>query len=109
LHLTLRLVAAAGCLWLFSGLAEDVVTNDPLVRFDRAVADYMHASATPALTTFFLTVTAFGSIEAVALLGVHYFSDVAAGGLWLSALVTAAETIRRAKHQSRLPLPADLR
>jgi undecaprenyl-diphosphatase len=214
LHLTLGLVAAAGCLWLFGGLAEDVVTNDPLVRFDRAAADYLHASATPALTTFFLTVKAFGSIEAVALLGVlvavllarrrqwlllgtwvaavvgsailnrllkelfarprpffehpllietsysfpsghameslvvygmlayfavlalktwraqvavifaaallvlligvsrmylgvHYFSDVAAGyaagGLWLSALITGAETIRRAKHESRLP------
>jgi membrane protein DedA with SNARE-associated domain/membrane-associated phospholipid phosphatase len=214
LHLTLGLVAAAGCLWLFGGLAEDVVTNDPLVRFDRAVADYLHASATPALTTFFLIVTAFGSIGAVALLGVlvaaflarrrqwfllgtwvaavvgsavlnrllkelfarprpffehpllvetsysfpsghameslvvygmlsyfavlalktwraqvavifaaallvlliglsrmylgvHYFSDVAAGyaagGLWLSALVTGAETIRRARHESRLP------
>ena len=32
-------------------------------------------------------------------LGVHYFSDViagyAAGGVWLSALITGAETIRR--------------
>jgi undecaprenyl-diphosphatase len=37
-------------------------------------------------------------------LGVHYFSDVvagyAAGGVWLSTLVTGAETIRRRK---RLP------
>ena len=34
-------------------------------------------------------------------LGVHYFSDViagyAAGGVWLSALITGAETIRRSK------------
>ena len=33
--------------------------------------------------------------------GVHYFSDVAAGyaagGLWLSALITASETVRRAR------------
>ena len=37
-------------------------------------------------------------------LGVHYFSDVvagyAAGGVWLSTLITGAETIRRSKPQS---------
>ncbi len=38
LHLTLGLAAAAGCLWLFGGLAEDVLTNDPIVRYDRAIA-----------------------------------------------------------------------
>jgi undecaprenyl-diphosphatase len=70
LHLTVGLALAAGCLWLFGGLAEDVLTNDPLVRYDRAIAAYLHSAATPPLTTFFLVVTAFGSIEAVALLGV---------------------------------------
>jgi membrane-associated phospholipid phosphatase len=39
-------------------------------------------------------------------LGVHYFSDViagyAAGGVWLSALITGAETIRRGgKHGNK--------
>jgi len=37
-------------------------------------------------------------------LGVHYFSDVvagyAAGGVWLSALITGAETVRRRKPRS---------
>jgi membrane-associated phospholipid phosphatase len=36
-------------------------------------------------------------------LGVHYFSDViagyAAGGVWLSALITGAETMRRGSKQ----------
>jgi len=36
-------------------------------------------------------------------LGVHYFSDVlagyAAGGVWLSALITGVETIRRSKKE----------
>ena len=41
-------------------------------------------------------------------LGVHYFSDViagyAAGGVWLSALITGAETIRRGgKHGDKKP------
>ena len=69
LHLTLGLVAAAGCLWLFGGLAEDVVNNDPLVRFDLAIATALHDLATPPLTTFFLVVTALGSIETIALVG----------------------------------------
>jgi undecaprenyl-diphosphatase len=41
-------------------------------------------------------------------LGVHYFSDVvagyAAGGVWLSALITGAETIRRSKSRSNQAL-----
>ena len=40
-------------------------------------------------------------------LGVHYISDVlagyAAGGVWLSALITGAETIRRSKKEAELP------
>ena len=38
-------------------------------------------------------------------LGVHYFSDVlagyAAGGVWLSALITGVETIRRSKKEAK--------
>jgi undecaprenyl-diphosphatase len=38
-------------------------------------------------------------------LGVHYFSDVlagyAAGGVWLCALITGAETVRRGKKRAR--------
>jgi membrane protein DedA with SNARE-associated domain/membrane-associated phospholipid phosphatase len=87
LHLTVGLMAAAGCLWLFGGLAEDLLTNDPLVRFDRAVATYLHSLATPPLTTFFLVITAFGSIEAIALLGLLVAADLAWRRRWVS-LVT---------------------
>jgi membrane-associated phospholipid phosphatase len=66
LYLTLGLLAAAGCLWLFGRLAEDIVSNDPLVSFDQTVATTIHELRTPALTTFFLVVTALGSIEAIA-------------------------------------------
>ena len=69
LHLTLGLLAAAGCLWLFGGVAEDVVTGDPLVRVDRSVAGYLHSAATPSLTTFFLIVAAFGSVETLTVVG----------------------------------------
>jgi membrane protein DedA with SNARE-associated domain/membrane-associated phospholipid phosphatase len=83
LHLTLGLAFAAGFLWLFGGLAEDVLTNDPLVRYDRAIAAYLHSLVTPPLTTFFLIVTAFGSIEAVALIGVVVAAILAWRRRWL--------------------------
>jgi membrane-associated phospholipid phosphatase len=67
LYLTLGLLTAAGCLWLFGRLAEDIVTNDSLVSFDQRAATTIHELMTPGLTTFFLAVTALGSIEAIAL------------------------------------------
>ena len=69
LHLTVGLLLAMGCLWFFGDLAEDVVTNDQLVRFDQAVAIVLHRTAIPALTAFFLVVTALGSVEVLGLLG----------------------------------------
>jgi membrane protein DedA with SNARE-associated domain/membrane-associated phospholipid phosphatase len=83
LHLTVGLLAAAGSLWLFGGLAEDLLTGDPIVRFDRVLDDYLHSHATPPLTTFFLIVTAFGSIEAIVLLGVIVAAFLAWGRRWL--------------------------
>ena len=95
LHLTVGLLGAAGCLWLFGGIAEDVVTGDPLVRFDRAVATTLHSMSTPPLTTFFLIVTAFGSLESIALLGLVVAAVLAWQrrwlmlGTWLAAVVGA--------------------
>jgi membrane-associated phospholipid phosphatase len=67
LYFTLGLLTAAGCLWLFGWLAEDIVNNDPLVSFDQTAATTIHELTTPGLITFFLAVTALGSIEAIAL------------------------------------------
>ena len=83
LHLTLGLALVAGCLWLFGGLAEDVVTGDSIVRIDRSVADYLHSSATPPLTAFFLVVTAFGSTEAILVLAVLVAAFFSWGRRWL--------------------------
>src|SRR5215204_4117036 len=83
LHLTVGLLAAAGGLWLFGGLAEDLLTGDPIVRFDRVLDAYLHSLASPPLTTFFLVVTAFGSIETIVLLGVVVAAFFAWGRRWL--------------------------
>jgi membrane protein DedA with SNARE-associated domain/membrane-associated phospholipid phosphatase len=96
LHLTLGLLAAAGSLWLFGGLVEDLLTGDPIVRFDRGVDDYLHSHATAPLTTFFLVVTAFGSLEAMVFLGVVVAAVLARGrrwtllGTWLAAVAGSA-------------------
>jgi membrane protein DedA with SNARE-associated domain/membrane-associated phospholipid phosphatase len=96
LHLTVGLLAAAGSLWLFGGLAEDLLTGDPIVRFDRVLDDYLHSHATPPLTTFFLIVTALGSIEAIVLLVVVLAAFLAWGrrwvflGSWLAAVAGSA-------------------
>jgi len=82
LHLTVGLLAAAGCLWLFGGVVEDLLTGDPLVGFDRTVDEYLHSHATPHLTTFFLIVTAFGSTVAVVLLGIAVAALLARGRRW---------------------------
>ena len=111
LHLTVGLVAAAGGLWLFGGLAEDVLTGDPLVRFDRALDDYLHSLATPPLTTFFLIVTALGSIEAIVLLGMVVATFLALGrrwlflGSWLAAVAGSAVLNHLLKQLFERPRP----
>src|SRR5829696_3195015 len=96
LHLTLGLLAAAGSLWLFGGLVEDLLTDDPIVRFDRGVDDYVHSHATAPLPTLFLVVTAFGSLEAMVILGVVVAAVLARGrrwtllGTWLAAVAGSA-------------------
>jgi undecaprenyl-diphosphatase len=70
LHLTFGLLAAAGCFWLFGRLSEDLLDNDPLVRFDDQLASTLHVLATPPLTTFFVIITALGSLEIIVIVGV---------------------------------------
>lgn len=83
LHLTFGLLVSAGGLWLFGGISEDVLTGDPLVAFDRSLADYLHAAASPPLTAFFLAVTALGSLETIALLTVCVGAVLARQRMWL--------------------------
>ena len=92
LHLTVGLLVVVGCLWLFGGIIEDLLNNDPLVQFDESVETILHERATPTLTAFFLVVTALGSLEVVGILG--FVVAVIFGvrrrwlslGTWLAAL-----------------------
>jgi hypothetical protein len=57
LHLTLGALLLIGASWLFGGIAEDVLTGDPLTIVDVRVADWFHAHATPLLTESMLAIT----------------------------------------------------
>ena len=57
LRLTLSVLLFIGATWLFAGVAEDVVTGDPLVEVDYAITRWFHAYATPGMTRWMLLVT----------------------------------------------------
>jgi membrane-associated phospholipid phosphatase len=57
LQLTLGALALVGASWLFGGIAEDVLTGDPLTLVDLQVAQWFHAHATAPLTRAMLVLT----------------------------------------------------
>jgi len=50
LDLTIGAIILIGASWIFGGIAEDVVTGDPLTVVDREIAVWLHRHATPTLT-----------------------------------------------------------
>jgi len=61
LHLTMGVLLLIGASWLFGGIAEDVVTGDPLTVIDKNVAEWFHERRTPGLTTTMQLVTDLAS------------------------------------------------
>ena len=57
LQLTVGAVVLIGASWLFGGIAEDVVTGDPLTIVDVLIAQWLHAHTPPLLIRFMLAVT----------------------------------------------------
>jgi undecaprenyl-diphosphatase len=60
LYLTLGLAASVGSVWLFGGLAQDILAHDPIVQFDTLFANLLHSGATPTATAVFVIITEFG-------------------------------------------------
>ncbi len=61
LRLTVGALVLIGASWLFGGIAEDVITNDPLTIFDANVAAWLHEHATPTLTAVMVFISFLGS------------------------------------------------
>ncbi len=65
LHLTIGTLVLIGAAWLFGGIAEDVLTDDPLTVVDEQVAAWFHDHTTPALATAMVVVTSLGSMPVI--------------------------------------------
>ena len=61
LHLTVGVLLLIGASWLFGGIAEDVMSGDPLTVVDKHVAEWFHHRTTPRLATAMQVITGFGS------------------------------------------------
>ncbi len=70
LQLTVGVVVMTGFAWLFGGIAEDVVTGDPLTVVDVQVAYWFHGHLAPALTVAMLVISELNGVLAISVLGV---------------------------------------
>lgn len=61
LHLTIGTLFLIGATWLFGGIAEDVVTGDPLTVIDKQVATWFYDHTTPAITAVMIAISYLGS------------------------------------------------
>ena len=65
LHLTIGGVVLIGSAWLFGGVAEDLITKDPLTFVDVIISEWFRINATPLITARMTHVSAFASTAAV--------------------------------------------
>ena len=72
LRLTLSVLLFIGATWLFAGIAEDVVTGDPLVEVDQLITQWFHAHATPGLTRWMLIITDAHGVTSISVLGLLF-------------------------------------
>ena len=110
LHLTVGLLITLAGLWLFGGVAEDVIHNDPLTRFDLGLLHFIRAHATPTGDRIFVVISLIGSpvtMAAIALAGMLLLgwrrAWVQLGG-WFAAFAGAAvlaETLKLVFHRPR--------
>ena len=64
LHLTIGSVVLVGSAWLFGGVAEDLVTGDPLTVVDVFISEWFRVHATPSITAGMVLVSSIASTAA---------------------------------------------
>lgn len=67
LRLTLGALTFLGAVWLFGGIAEDVVNADPLTLFDAQVATWLHAHPMPVVTRVMLLISATHGVMGISI------------------------------------------
>ena len=89
LHLTIGGVALIGSAWLFGGVAEDLITNDPLTFVDVIISEWFRMNATPSLTAKMAIVSAFASTATVLGLSIAAATFLAWKRRWYELLALA--------------------
>ena len=72
LHLTLGALTLIAAAWLFGGIAEDVVSGDPLTVIDAHVAAWFHSHAVPRITRLMLFITHLHDLWGISLLALMF-------------------------------------
>ena len=89
LRLTLSVLLFIGAVWLFAGVAEDVVTGDPLVAVDHAISRWLQGRTTTGLALWMRWITdahGAGPISAMGAIFALYLA-LRRQGYWLLTLV----------------------
>lgn len=91
LHFTLGVLVLIGASWLFVGIAEDVVSGDPITLIDTQLAAWFHAHSTPLLTQFMLIISNLQGILAMSIYALLFgvFLLRKSQRYWLLALILA--------------------
>jgi membrane protein DedA with SNARE-associated domain/membrane-associated phospholipid phosphatase len=110
LHLTIGLGLSLGALWLFGGIAEDIIHHDPLVQFDLTIANVIYRHATPMGVAVARGVSLLGSPGFIAAWGLVVVGlllvrrrDLLLGG-WVAALAGGGLldfALKRVFHRTR--------
>jgi len=91
LRLTLSVALFIAATWLFAGVAEDIVTGDPLVEVDRQITRWFHAHATPGLTRWMIVISDAHDVTVISVFGLAFAAYLTwrRQWHWLIALVIA--------------------
>ncbi|MEO7337917.1 MAG: phosphatase PAP2 family protein [Caldimonas sp.] len=89
LRLTLSVLLFIGATWLFAGVAEDVVTGDPLVAVDQAITQWFQRYSAPGVTRWMSRVTDAHDVVPLSVLGLAFalYLGWRRQGYWLLAFL----------------------
>jgi len=89
LRLTLSVLLFIGATWLFAGVAEDVVTGDPLVKVDQMITHWFQRHSAAGVTRWMLLVTDAHNAIPISAIGLAFavYLGWRREGYWLLTLL----------------------
>jgi membrane-associated phospholipid phosphatase len=92
-YLTVGAAMLVGAVWLFGGIAEDVITGEPLVLIDQWLSEWFRAHATPRFTEAMRVVSALASPATVSTLSITMIILLLWQRLWYCLLALALAVV----------------